>query len=117
MGHVHVCAWKIFACVLSCVHGRWLAHACPLLLLPPTLVCPSAPPPLPPPPLPQTPQEDIVVLTFTSFNLECIVGPSGPYDYVKVYDGATTTSTLLHTFFCATTSQVLQVVCIVLNKL
>ncbi len=34
------------------------------------------------------PEDDIVVLWFPSFQLECMEGPSGPFDAVRVYDGA-----------------------------
>ncbi|KAL1515972.1 hypothetical protein AB1Y20_002585 [Prymnesium parvum] len=43
---------------------------------------------------------DIIILTFSRFDLECIVGPNGAYDYVKVYDGATPRSEELASMFC-----------------
>lgn len=46
------------------------------------------------------PSDDIIVLAFSRFDLECMTDNGVPYDYVKIYDGATELSPLLQTFSC-----------------
>lgn len=53
------------------------------------------------------PTDDIIVLSFSRFTLECMTAADGsPYDYVKAYDGATDVAPLLSTFSCTTYSTV-----------
>ena len=52
------------------------------------------------------PEDDIVVLWFPSFQLECMEGPSGPFDAVRVYDGASLLSPSLGVFSCRTAATV-----------
>ena len=49
----------------------------------------------------RVPTDDIIVLTFTRFQLECATATDGsPYDWVKVHDGATEHAPLLATLTC-----------------
>ena len=52
------------------------------------------------------PDDDIVVLWLPSFQLECMEGPSGPFDAVRVYDGASLLSPSLGVFSCRTAATV-----------
>jgi len=46
------------------------------------------------------PEDDIIILSFSRLSLECVVGASGAFDYVKVYNGATPQSDELASFHC-----------------
>ena len=57
--------------------------------------------------VPRLSQDDIIVVTFSRFSLECITGSNGAaYDYVKLYDGATALAPVLASFYCTTSHRV-----------